>query len=57
MKRWQIEQILYLNDFGKRKLVWHTLDQQHNISAMPVRKENFALNSLRKVCTFFLNIL
>ncbi len=58
MKRWQIEQILYLNDIGKEKL---TLSPQHQIVADSLlrqeKKENYLLDSIRKGINFLLRIL
>lgn len=50
MKRWQIEQILYLNDVEKNKLA---LPQTPQLSGMPLhvrspQKENILKRSLRR---------
>lgn len=59
MKRWQVEQIFYLNDFGKRKLA---LPESHQLtfdkrSGLYSKKESFALTSLRRFFGFFLKVL
>ena len=58
MKRWQIEQILYLNDIGKEKL---TLLPQHQYVEQSLlrleKKENYILDSIRKGINFLLRIL
>jgi len=58
MKRWQVEQILYLNS-GKDRLVF---SQSHKsagevLSSDMSKKENILLKSIRKVCNFLINAL
>jgi len=59
MKRWQVEQIFYLNDFGKRKLA---LPESHHIELRTgrsdlIKRESIILTSLRRFCNFFLKVL
>jgi len=59
MKRWQIEQILYLNDIGKTKLALpeaHHLVGQSLQNKLP-KKENIVLVSLRKGLSYLLRVL
>ncbi len=58
MKRWQIEQILYLNDLEKNKLA---LSQAPHISGLPLhvrplQKENILKSSLRRGLGFLVTI-
>ncbi len=58
MKRWQVEQILYLNS-GKGRLVF---SQSHKyagevLNGDMLKKENFFKVSMRKVCNFLINVL
>ena len=58
MKRWQVEQILYLNS-GKRRLVF---SQSHKcagevLSSDLLKKENVLVVSMRKICNFLINVL
>jgi hypothetical protein len=58
MKRWQIEQILYLNDIGKDKLMVHPQHQFIGQSLLHIEKrENYLLKSIRKGVNFLLRIL
>ncbi len=60
MKRWQVEQILYLNDTGKTKLV---LPQSQYLPGSPFRdgfllnKENILVVLLRKWISLLLKVL
>jgi hypothetical protein len=58
MKRWQLEQILYLNDVEKTKLA---LPDSHQLIGQGfqgrfLRKENIVLTSLRKCVSCLLKI-
>jgi hypothetical protein len=58
MKRWQVEQILYLNS-GKGRLVF---SESHKcagevLSSDMLKKENLFVASMRKVCNFLINVL
>jgi len=59
MKRWHVEQILYLNKFNKSKLV---VPEAHNFhfhsrDAENKKRESALLNSLRRFYAFFVNAL
>lgn len=58
MKRWQVEQIMYLNS-GKDRLVF---SQSHKcagevLSSDMLKKENIIVTSMRKICNFLINVL
>jgi len=58
MKRWQVEQILYLNS-GKGRLVF---SQSHKsagdiLNSDMLKKENVLKTSIRKFCNFLINVL
>lgn len=58
MKRWQVEQILYLNS-GKGRLAF---SESHKcagevLSSDMLKKENVLIVSVRKVCNFLINVL
>lgn len=56
MKRWQIEQILYLN--SKDRLVFSHPQKSalQNLHTLNIKKENPILDSVRKFCTFLINV-
>ena len=59
MKRWQVEQILYLNDTGRKKL---TMPDSRQLIGQSFRRgvskrENLFLGSLRKCFTCLSRIL
>jgi hypothetical protein len=58
MKRWQVEQILYLNN-GKGRLVF---SQSHKCAGEILnndilKKESALKSSMRRVCNFLINVL
>ena len=58
MKRWQVEQILYLNS-GKGRLAF---SESHKcagevLSNDILKKESVLVTSMRKVCNFLINVL
>lgn len=57
MKRWQIEQILYLNSENKLVLPEPQELALHNMHGLLAKKENVFLASVRKFFTFLLNVL
>lgn len=59
MKRWHVEQILYLNEFNKSKLA---VPENHhfNYHAKEIeseKRESVVLNSLRRLLSFFVDTL
>jgi len=57
MKRWQIEQILYLNDMKKNKLALPQSSQCNGppLHIRPLHKENLFKSSIRKGLGFLVN--
>jgi hypothetical protein len=58
MKRWQVEQILYLNSV-KSRLVF---SQSHKCAGEVLnndifKKESALISSMRKLCNFLINVL
>ena len=58
MKRWQVEQILYLNT-DKNRLVFSQSQKcaWQGLSSDILKKESVIVASMRKVCNFLLNVL
>ena len=58
MKRWHVEQILYLNELNKSKLAFSELPAQlHRNHHSGQRKEKTLVAALRRFIAFFVNTL
>lgn len=57
MKKWQVEQILYLNTGYRNKLVFaEPRKDAHQLTAVGFKKENVVLVVARRVFHFFLRV-
>jgi hypothetical protein len=58
MKKWQVEQIMYLNG-GKSRLAFSESHKYAGeiLSSDILKKENVIVTSMRKVCNFLINVL
>ncbi len=59
MKKWHVEGILYLNDFGKRKLAMPDVHQFSLYTPSPhvPKKDSFLLNSLKRIAALMVKSL